>query len=141
MTTPATLAAIADAFESDAGASTSANSTPAGYWKRISAAAETMAGAASSANASELGYMLRSAVAVDIRCGTDGSTTFNHGEEGYVARMVSAFETFDNTTYIGSRFYRLLQAITNFNQSSGLFLLQDGSSFLLLQSGDKLELQ
>lgn len=115
MDNPATLAAIATEFEADASVSNSANATPAGYWLRIALAAEELAGGASSANANQLGYMLRAAIAMDTVCGTDGSTSFNINEPGYIARIVAALEAYNEETYEGSLEHRLFLAITDFS--------------------------
>jgi hypothetical protein len=114
MDNPARLALIATEFESDAGASTTANPSEAGYWKRIALAAEEIAGASTSANETLMGYMKRAAVAVDDFCGTDGSATYNPTKAGYYARMVVALEAFNVDTYEGSLEYQLYLAIVAF---------------------------
>lgn len=124
MTTPAMLSQIATAVESDAGASNSRNPTESGYWNRIALAWETLAGASSSANSSAEGWMKRAAVAVESYTGITG-TGFNSGEMGYVGRMVYALETYLNTTFTGSLYNRLLQAITPF--SSKIIENRDGT--------------
>lgn len=115
MTQPNLLALIATEIETDAGASTSANATEAGYWKRIALAAETLAGASTSANANQPGYMKRTAEALEALAAA--STVANATEGGYEARMVLALETLGAPAEVGSWGYRLYLAITEYGQA------------------------
>ncbi len=106
MTTGAQLALTATALETAAGASTSANASPAGYWKRIASAAETIAGTTSTANATVHGYMLRAAVALEGVAGTSG-TEENRSYNGLLKRIVDALEVQAGAVTVGSFGHRL----------------------------------
>lgn len=106
------LALIATELESDAGASTSANPTVTGYWKRIAAALEALAGASTSANTNLSGYMLRSALAAEVIGGTTGGE--NSTEAGYLKRIVEAFEAENAETYTGSWLERFRLAVIDY---------------------------
>ncbi len=113
MTNPL-LYLIANEFESQASATTPANFTEPGYWKRIAAAAETIAGAGTAANASQLGYMRRAAVAVNDFCNYSGQGNFHSSENGYLAWMVAALEFANGENYIGSLLWQLWLAIQDY---------------------------
>jgi hypothetical protein len=85
------LKTIADALETAAGASASANDTRTGYWKRIATALETGVGASSSANENLLGYMLRAAIAAEAAWGGSGAEE-NVNYPGLLKRVVDAME-------------------------------------------------
>lgn len=102
------LEAVADALETAAGATTSANPTETGRWKRIAAASETLAAATTVANASLFGYMKRAAVALESIAGTDG-TAENSNYYGYMKRTVDALEV-QGEVGVGSWEHRLVLA-------------------------------
>lgn len=106
------LALIADLIEADAGASTTANPTEAGYWKRIALAAESLAGAGTSANTGKPGYQRRTADALETLAGA--TTTANRTEDGYVRRMVAALEALGTTPVTGSWLYQLQLALDEY---------------------------
>lgn len=108
----ATLALIATALETAAGASTSTNPNEAGYWKRIAAAVESLAGATTSANDVPSGYMLRSALALESMAGTSG-TEENSNYSGLLKRIVDALEVQSGVVEVGSLEHRLLLGAQN----------------------------
>jgi hypothetical protein len=110
MATPKYLALIATAIETVAGASTTSNTTPAGYWKRIALAAEVIAGAASTANDTLTGWQKRAAVAIAVKTGIS-SSGYNADEAGYLAWMVSGLEFLTGITTTGSLEKRLYDLI------------------------------
>ncbi|MGA9220389.1 MAG: hypothetical protein WBZ57_04235, partial [Pseudomonas graminis] len=100
------LSATAASLETTAGASTTANATPAGYWERIRAALETLAGAASSAADGVAGDMLRAAVAAEVVAGTSGAEE-NDNKQGKLKRLVDALEVQAGAVTTGSLWDRL----------------------------------
>lgn len=86
------LALVATALETAAGASTSANATEEGYWKRIAAAIETGAGTSSTANSNLAGYMRRAAVAAESVWGGSGAEENSTDYDGLLKRIVDAME-------------------------------------------------
>ena len=116
------LLATVTALETAAGAVTSANSSPTGYWKRIAVASEALAGASTSANSNVEGYMLRTALALETASGAS-TPTANRGERGLMLRIVNALEA--------------LGAVGTGSLDRRLMLGAQGASFvdLLLLSG------
>lgn len=110
------LSLIADLIEADAGASTTANPTEAGYWKRIALAAESLAGAGTSANTGKYGYMRRTADALETLAGA--ATVANRSEDGYVRRMVAACEALGTTPNVGAWLYQFQLAIDEYSAIS-----------------------
>jgi hypothetical protein len=108
----ATLAAVATALETAAGAGTSANPNEAGYYKRIAAAAESLAGASTTANENPMGYMKRAAVALESIAGTSGAEE-NTNESGYKKRIVDALEVQAGAVEVGSLDRRMLLGAQN----------------------------
>jgi hypothetical protein len=98
------LEAIADALETAAGGTTSANPNAIGRWKRIAAAVETLAGASTT--------MKRTAVALESIAGTDG-TAENLNEAGYKKRIVDAFEVQSGSVETGSIDHRMVLGAQN----------------------------
>lgn len=90
MSTAAELSTLADELELQAGISTTANKSPAGYWKRIALASESLAGVSSEANDYLTGYMRRAAVAMSAYTGFPDSTDYNNNEPGYLAWLRAA---------------------------------------------------
>jgi hypothetical protein len=135
MSTARYLALVADAMETLAGATTTSNQSPAGYWERIAAAAETLNGAATSASNYITGFMKRGAVAIDDYANFAGSG-YNPDEEGYLAWMVAALEDFTGATTTGSFEYRLYTLLTSVVPGFSILLLEDGSDFLLEDGGE-----
>lgn len=108
----ATLALVATALETAAGASTSTNPNEPGYWKRIASAVEALAGATTSANDVPSGYMLRSALALESIAGTSG-TEENSNYSGLLKRIVDALEVQSGAVEVGSLEHRLLLGAQN----------------------------
>lgn len=108
----AALASIATDLETAAGATTSANPSPAGYWSRIAEASEVLADATTSANATISGYMLRAALALESLAGTDGNEE-NASYFGYLKRIVDALEVQSGSVETGSLIHRLVLAAEN----------------------------
>lgn len=108
----ATLALVATALETAAGASTSANPNEPGYWKRIAAAVESLAGATTSANDVPSGYMLRAALALESIASTSG-TEENANYSGLLKRIVDALEVQSGAVEVGSLEHRLLLGAQN----------------------------
>jgi hypothetical protein len=103
------LEAIADALETAAGATTSANPNAIGRWSRIAAAAEALAGDTTVANPNLMGFMKRTAVALESIAGTDG-TAENLNEAGYKKRIVDALEVQAGAVTAGSLESRMVTA-------------------------------
>lgn len=118
MSTSKYLALLATAFETQAGASTTANATPPGYWKRIAAAAEVIAGAVTTANAGLTGYAKRAVAAVVAKTSFAGSG-YNENEEGYLAKLVAALEFATSTTTTGSMESRLNTLLGTWSPGGG----------------------
>lgn len=112
MMTFSQLKAIADALEAKAGASTTANQTETGFWKRIAIALETLTGTSSAANDNINGYMRRAALAIESYAGISSSGKPEH-HEAYLARIATAFETKNGSSYLGSVENRLVQGSSN----------------------------
>lgn len=119
MIRPADLAILASTLETKAGASTTANTNPAGYWRRIALAAEALAGASTTAAPGTLGYMRRAALALEAKTGTSGSG--NPSAEGYLRRMVNALESKTSIT-AGSIVQRLKTAASAYNPVSANYV-------------------
>lgn len=98
------LAAIATKLETMAQATTTANATEAGYWKRIAAAAETWAASSSSANANTNGYMKRAAAALEAKAATSNTGSFLY-------RLTKAMEAFTSSSSVGSLLKRFQVAV------------------------------
>lgn len=135
MSTAYYLSLIADTIETQAGATTSANTTHPGYWKRIASAAETIAGAVSSANDTLTGYAKRAAVALNAAAGFNGAGNYNANEEGYLAWIVAALESIGSPTTgsTESRFYQLINGVASF----GSHILREDGFFILREDGGK----
>lgn len=103
------LEAIADALETAAGATTSANPNAIGRWSRIAVASETLAGATTTANPNLMGFMKRTAVALESIAGTSG-TEENPNERGYMKRIVDALEVQAGAVTAGSLESRMVTA-------------------------------
>lgn len=103
------LSLTATQLETAAGITTVSNASPAGYWKRIAAAAEYAAGATTTANSTMFGYMKRAAVALESLSGTSG-TEKNTNEPGYMKRIIDALESLNGASYTGSLPSRMNQA-------------------------------
>lgn len=108
------LSLIADEIESDAGISTSANRTPAGYWKRIALAAENIAGAATAANANELGWMRRATLAFEALAGDSLTGGNDESEFGYLARIAYATGILGGGSYSGNFFRQIQLALVDY---------------------------
>jgi hypothetical protein len=106
------LEAIADALETAAGGTTSANPNAIGRWKRIAAAAETLAGASTTANPNLMGFMKRTAVALESIAGTSGAEE-NPNERGYMKRIVDALEVQSGSVETGSIDHRMVLGAQN----------------------------
>lgn len=106
------LEAVAVALETAAGATTSANPTEAGRWKRIAAAAETLAGASTSANDTLYGYISRAAIALESIAGTSGAEE-NRSQAGYYKRIVDALEVQSGAVEEGSLARRMVLGAQN----------------------------
>lgn len=122
----ATLASVAMSLETAAGASTSANTNEAGYWKRIAASAESLAGTSSVANDNIAGYQLRTAIALESIAGTSGAEE-NANESGYLKRIVDALEVQSGAVETGSLLHRLLLGAENAEFSEELPVIQNGT--------------
>lgn len=109
---PIYLKALMEALETAAGATTSANDSPAGRWKRTAAAAEALAGATTTANSTTSGFMLRTAVALESIAGT-GGTEENANEPGMLKRIADALEVQSGEVLEGSLEYRVAMAAEN----------------------------
>lgn len=139
--TPQQLALSATAIETTAGASTTANATPPGYWKRIAAASETASSTSSSANADLTGYMLRTAVALESVAGTTGAEE-NANYPGLLKRIVDALEVQAGAVLVGSLGYRAWQGFTNavftpagaINDRAGSAILDRSGAFILVRA-------
>ena len=127
---PIYLKAFMTSLETAAGATTSANDSPAGRWKRIAAAAEALAGETSSANSTLEGYRLRTAVALEVLSGTDG-TEENRNETGMLKRIVDALDALNGTTVAGSLEYRIATAADTAEQE-GNFGFEEPETTALL---------
>lgn len=134
------LASVAADLETAAGATTSTNPNPPGYWSRIAAALEVLADATTSANATTSGYMLRAALALESIAGTDGNEE-NASYSGYLKRIVDALEVQAGTVEVGSLEHRMVLAAASAEFgppelpviANGTF--DDGSDWTLVQGG------
>ena len=126
------------AFETKAGAVTTANPSLAGYWLRTAVAAEVLAGAATTANANTTGYILRMCTAV-LSFTTQNPAGHNTDYLGYIGKAVHALELANATTYTGSLIWRLTQAITAFASGAVVnAITTEGGDFLTTEAGDTL---
>lgn len=114
------LTQIADDLEAVAGASTTANASLTGYWKRIAAAAEVIAGASTSANADLDGYILRTALALESVEGTS-PTGYGLNTNGLLARVANALEHNAGASN-GSLIKRIAEAAAGYTGGSSLTL-------------------
>jgi hypothetical protein len=99
-------------LETSAGATTTANATEAGYWKRIALALEALTSSTSTANDNVPGWMKRAAVAAEASAGTSGAEE-NTTDTGVLKRLVDALEVKSGAVLAGSLWYRLRMAAAN----------------------------
>jgi hypothetical protein len=90
-------------MDAKAGTSTVANTSAAGYWKRIAIAAEALAGQSSVAASTLAGSQLRAAKAFEIIGGTQAAgASANRSRSGYIKRIVTALDAKNGAPTVGS---------------------------------------